>query len=59
MKGSLCEGSWGRGVVTLKDIISRPFNYAEQIAHIQLLIGCVWGNDWYRLLAIQSHLTVK
>ena len=36
---------YGEGVVILKDITSRPFNYVEHNAHINMLIGNVLGND--------------
>ena len=36
------EGS--EGVITLKDLISRIFNYVEQHGYLKILIGCVWEN---------------
>jgi hypothetical protein len=36
------EGS--EGVIILKDLISRTFNYAEQNGYLKILIGCVLEN---------------
>ena len=33
-------------VVILKNLISRPFNYAKQNGFLKMLIGCVGRNDW-------------
>jgi hypothetical protein len=38
----LPRGHWG--IVFLKNMISGPFNYAEQNSFLKILIGCVWGN---------------
>ena len=40
------KGHWGlRGFDIPKDIITRPFNYAEQNDYLKIFIGYVWGND--------------
>ena len=40
------------GVVILKDLISRTFNYAEQNGYLKILIGCVWGEGGREMGAI-------
>ena len=35
----------GRGVIQ-KDKIDGPFNKAEQIGYLKILVGRVWGIDW-------------
>ena len=39
-----CPQSSGVGVF-LKDFISEPFNQDEQFCYLQILIGCVLGDD--------------
>jgi hypothetical protein len=55
------EGCGGGGVVTLKDLVSRTFNYVEQNGYLKILIGCVWGNSGLErwLVALQSLSTIK
>jgi hypothetical protein len=36
------EGS--DGVIILKGLIFRTFDYVEQNGNLKILIGCVWGN---------------
>ena len=51
----------GYGVVILKDIISGPFNYAEQNGYLEILIGCVGEkvSVWGGLIILQSLSTIK
>jgi len=37
----------GEGMAVVKDLISIPFNYAEQNGYLKILISCVFGIDWF------------